>query len=70
MLTADSEDATAAVRSARRILVVRADDLGDNILGSGLPRALAGSVVVPCGFVGTPAAVGLMDMTELAYCAS
>jgi ADP-heptose:LPS heptosyltransferase len=70
VLAAGSEDASAAVRSARRLLVARADDLGDNVLGSGLPRALAASASVPCGFVGTPAGVGLMDTRGLAYVAA
>ena len=64
-----STEAADAVRSARRILVARADDLGDNILGSGLPRALAASVDVPCGVVGNPSALALVDTTGLAYTA-
>jgi ADP-heptose:LPS heptosyltransferase len=48
---------------------VRADDLGDNILGSGLPRALARSVSASCGLVANPAAIDLVDVRGLDFVA-
>ncbi len=61
--------AADVVGGARRILVVRADDLGDNILGSGLPRALARSTSASCGLVANPAAMGLVDVRGLDFVA-
>jgi ADP-heptose:LPS heptosyltransferase len=58
-----------AVRGARRVLVVRTDDLGDNILGGAFPGALARSIEGRCGLVGPPSAVELVPTDGLDFVA-
>jgi heptosyltransferase-2 len=58
-----------AVHEASRVLVLRADDLGDNVMASGFLPALAGSIKGECGFIGPPAAIELMDLSGLAFVA-
>ena len=57
------------VQEAARVLVVRADDLGDNVMASGFPGAVARSIPGECGFIGPPAAVGIMELDDLAFVA-
>lgn len=57
------------VQEAARVLVVRADDLGDNIMASGFPSAVARSIPGECGFIGPPAALSIMDVGGLAFVA-
>ena len=49
--------------------MVRADDLGDNVMASGFPGAVARSIPGECGFIGPPAAVGIMELDDLAFVA-
>lgn len=60
---------TQLVQEAARVLVVRADDLGDNVMASGFPGAVARSIPGECGFIGPPAAVGIMEVDDLAFVA-
>jgi ADP-heptose:LPS heptosyltransferase len=57
------------VQEASRVLVLRADDLGDNVMASGFPPALARSIAGECGFIGPPAMLDLMDVSRLAFVA-
>lgn len=61
--------ATAIVRAAERLLIVRTDDLGDNVLGGAFPGALARSIEGKCGLIGPPAALGLVATEDLAFVA-
>lgn len=60
-------EAQAVLRSARRVLVVRTDDLGDNVLGSSFPTLLAAALPGECGFVGPPAAIELIPTAHLEF---
>jgi ADP-heptose:LPS heptosyltransferase len=64
-----SDAAQAALRASRRVLVVRTDDLGDNIIGGGFPTALNDSIDAECGYIGTPAALELLDTEGLSFVA-
>ena len=57
-----------AVREASWVLVLRADDLGDNVMASGFLPA-SRSITGECGFIGPPAALELMDVSGLAFVA-
>ncbi len=49
--------------------MVRADDLGDNVMASGFPGAVARSISGACGFIGPPSAVGIMELGDLDFVA-
>jgi ADP-heptose:LPS heptosyltransferase len=61
--------ATQLLQEAARVLVVRSDDLGDNVMASGFPGAVARSVGGSCGFIGPPSAVDIMDLGDLDFVA-
>jgi len=63
------QSALTLIRNSARVLVVRADGLGDNVLGSGFLVALNRSIEAECGFVGTPGAIELLDTHQLSFVA-
>jgi ADP-heptose:LPS heptosyltransferase len=62
--------AARLVQEADRVLVVRADDLGDNVMASGFPGAVARSISGASGFIGPPSAVGIMELGDLDFVAA
>jgi ADP-heptose:LPS heptosyltransferase len=68
-VTTPGQTATRLVQEAGRVLVVRVDDLGDNVMASGFPGAVARSIPGVCGFIGPPAAVEIMDVDGLGFVA-
>lgn len=69
-LTAADSECASLLMDAARVLILRADDLGDNIIASGLPTAVARSIPGVCGYIGPPSATGLVDLTGLAFVAT
>lgn len=68
-MTSPGRAGAQLVQEAARVLVVRADDLGDNIMASGFPSAVARSIPGECGFIGPSAALSIMDVSGLAFVA-
>lgn len=60
-------DPREALERARRVLIVRTDGLGDNVIASGLPSALAARLSAVCGLVANPPALELVDTTGLHF---
>lgn len=61
------EVAEDVVRGSRRLLVVRTDGLGDAVIGSGLPHALADIVPGELGLIAQPSAVQVVDTTPFSF---
>jgi ADP-heptose:LPS heptosyltransferase len=68
LIGSDSES-VRLLRDATRVLIVRVDDLGDNVIASGFPSAVAKSIPGACGFIGPTSVAQLMDLTGLAFVA-
>lgn len=64
-----NQAATETLRSAQRLLVVRTDDLGDNVLGGAFPAAVARSIPGRCGLIAPTGALGLIPTGGLDFVA-
>jgi ADP-heptose:LPS heptosyltransferase len=65
----ETDQAAALVRSARRVLVVRTDDLGDNIISASFATSLAATITGEVGLVANDAAVGLIPIEGVGFVA-